>query len=379
MSPRIAILGAGGFIGGRAVEMLHLNGAADVRPVVRRPHNLASASRFALEGHIADALDEAALRAAFAECDVVVHAVAGDPAAIVGSITPVYRAAEQSGVRRLVYVSSASVHGQAPPSGTDERSPLSDSQPLEYNNAKVKAERLLLSLRARGSTEVVILRPGIVTGPRSSWQLGFARQILSGSAYWLDDGRGICNSVYVDNLVHAIHLASSAPGADAQAFIVGDAETVTWADLYRPIAEALGFDVRSVPNATEMESPPSWKDRFHAFRSRPAVKSKLALLPMRLRRTLETALSSTAVTYPSPWSHPSIVVSRTGPTASREMALLYRCATKLPHSKAAETLGYRPVVAFQEGCRRTLEWLAFAGFPVDTAYHLKRAAIERNG
>jgi nucleoside-diphosphate-sugar epimerase len=379
MSSRIAILGAGGFIGGRAVEMLHLSGAADVRPVVRHPHNLASASRFALEGRIADALDEAALRAAFAGCAVVVHAIAGDPATIVESIAPVYRAAEQSGVRRLVYLSSASVHGQAPPPGTDERSPLDERQPLEYNNAKVRAERLLLSLRARGATEVVILRPGIVTGPRSSWQTGFARQLLSGSAYWLDDGRGICNSTYVDNVVHAIHLASSAPGADAQAFIVGDAETVTWADLHRPVAEALGFDIRSVPNATEVEPPPSWKDRFHAFRRRPAVKSKLALLPMRLRRTLETALSSAPPTQPSPWSHPSTDLSGSIPTASREMALLYRCATKLPHSKAAGTLGYRPVVSFQEGCRRTLEWLAFAGFPVDASYHLKRAAIERNG
>src|SRR6185503_8214586 len=76
----------------------------------------------------------------------------------------------------------------------------------------------------------------------------FAAELLAGTACWLDDGRGICNSLYVDNLVHAIHLALHAPGVDGQAFLVGDEETVTWADLYRPIARALGIDPLQLPN-----------------------------------------------------------------------------------------------------------------------------------
>lgn len=378
MSPRIAIVGAGGFIGSRLVEALHLGGVADVRPIVRQPYALAGASRFALDGRIADALDADALRKAFDGCEVVVHTIAGDPRTIVESIAPVYRAADRSGARRLVYLSTAAVHGQAPPPGTDENSPLSARQPLAYNNAKVKAERRLLSLRAGGTTEVVILRPGIVTGPRSSWQVEIARGLLTGSAHWLDDGRGICNSIYVDNLVHAVRLASAADGVDRQAFLVGDEETVTWADLYRPIAGALGFDLRQVANAVAVEPPPGWIDRLHAFRARPAVKSKLALLPMRLRRTLETALSPPPAGARSPWWHPLAQAKTPGPTVSREMATLYRCAAKLPHAKAAAALGYRPPVSFHEGNRRTLEWLAFAGFPVDESY-LMSAASAMNG
>jgi nucleoside-diphosphate-sugar epimerase len=378
MSVTVAVVGAGGFIGSRLVEMLHLGGDARVRPVVRRPYGLAGASRFDLDGRVADAIDETALRAALDGCDVVVHAVAGSPRTIVGSIAPVYRAAERAGVKRLVYLGSASVHGQAPPPGTDENSPLDARQPMAYNNAKVKAERRLLQLRARGSTEVVILRPAIVTGPRSSWQTGFARQLLAGSACWLDGGRGICNSIYVDNLVHAVWLASAADGADGQAFIVGDEETVTWADLYRPVAAALGFDVEDIRNAAEIDPAPRWIDRLQEFRARPAVKARLALLPVRLRRTLEAALVAPPAPVPSPWRHWQAAAPAPGPAVSREMALLYRCATKLPHAKAATVLGYRPIVRFEEGCRRTLEWLAFAGFPVDADY-LKRAATAMKG
>jgi nucleoside-diphosphate-sugar epimerase len=185
--------------------------------------------------------------------------------------------------------------------------------------------------------------------------------------------------VYVDNVVHAIRLASVADGADGQAFILADEETVTWADLYGPVALALGFDIRAVPNASGVEPLPSWLDRLHELRMRPKVKAKLTWLPLRLRRTLETALSALPAPATSPWTHPEAVPPvRSTHTASREMALLYGCRFKLPHAKASAVLGYRPLVTFEEGCRRTIEWLAFAGFPVRSSY-LKRAASAANG
>ena len=58
---RMAILGAGGFIGNRAVEMLHLGGRFEVIPVVRTAQSLALASRFELDSRVADGRDKAAL------------------------------------------------------------------------------------------------------------------------------------------------------------------------------------------------------------------------------------------------------------------------------------------------------------------------------
>ena len=48
---------------------------------------------------------------------------------------------QDAGVRRLVYLSSASVHGQAPAPGTDEESLFETRQPIAYNMAKAWAER----------------------------------------------------------------------------------------------------------------------------------------------------------------------------------------------------------------------------------------------
>lgn len=355
MRPVVAILGAGGFIGNRLVEMLHLGGDHAVRPVVRRPEALALALRFPLDGRIADARDEAALTAAFAGCSHVVHAVAGAPDVIVDSVAPVYRAAAAAGVRRLVYLSSASVHGQSPAPGTDESSPLSSRQPLAYNNAKVLAERQLANLRQGGATEVVRLRPGIVHGPRSYWTGGFADELLAGQAYLVGGGVGICNAIYVDNLVHAVRLALDPPRADGEAYIVGDAETVTWADLCRPIVAALGCDWHDL--IVPAPAGPHW-----TAVGRDAARRAVSRIPARPRRALLAARAAWRGRGPATAGGPR---STTRPPVSQEKADLHLCAVRLPMDKARRELGYAPIVDFATACRHALTWLAFAGYPVN--------------
>src|ERR1043165_4406358 len=98
---KVAVLGANGFIGTRIVELFALNQMADVIPVVREFAGLARSSRFDLEGRVANAFDEQALTSAFQCCDVVVHAVAGDIKTILGTLAPVYHAAQKARIRRL--------------------------------------------------------------------------------------------------------------------------------------------------------------------------------------------------------------------------------------------------------------------------------------
>src|SRR5206468_2761541 len=109
MMRQIAILGASGFIGNRTVEIFQRDGGVHVRPIVQRPSRAALPRRFDLPVHVANALDTDSLTPAFEDCDSVVMAIAGTPETIVNSIEPVYRAAMKSNVRRLVYLSSASV------------------------------------------------------------------------------------------------------------------------------------------------------------------------------------------------------------------------------------------------------------------------------
>jgi 2-alkyl-3-oxoalkanoate reductase len=362
---KFAVLGANGFIGTRLTEMFALSEGMELRPIVRNYVSLARASRFDLDSRVANAFDQEALQIAFQGCDVVVHAVAGDIKTILGTLSPVYQAAQKVGVRRLVYLSSGAVHGQTPRPGTDERSALSDRQVLPYNNAKVRAERALSKLRSRGDVELVILRPGIVFGPRSSWVINFADALLAGQASLLNHGEGICNSLYVDNLVHAIYLAATQPAVDREVFLLGDQECVTWAEIYHPIAMALEYELADLPEGVvseqDTEQTLSWFERLEPIRVSTPVQGILSIVPHRFRVAAYCAYET--IFQPSRDSMP-ILPDHAQPVISREMAMLYSCQYKLPHSKATRLLGYQPPVSFPEAVRRTVAWLAFAGYPI---------------
>jgi nucleoside-diphosphate-sugar epimerase len=359
---RVAVLGAGGFIGSRIVESLHLQRWGEVRPIVRRISGLARARRFNLESRIADGCNTQALRAALAGCDYVVHAIGGDSATILETVGPVYRAAEHAGVRRIVYLSSASVHGQSPAPGTDENTRLRADQPIAYNNAKVKAERRFLRMRGKGRVEVVLLRPGIVHGPRSSWIGGFADELLTGRASVVDGARGVCNSIYIDNLVHAIQLALTAPGVDGHAFLVGDEETVAWRELYEPVARAFGIAFDEIPSLGRSVPAQSGFDRMLRFRDSKFGQTVLPMFPLRLRQAAYAGL--TAWLQYKPMAPPYAMQAEPAPLPDLQRTLLQTCAWKLPSDKAKRLLGYSPHVSFTEGCRRSIEWLRFAGYPV---------------
>ncbi len=363
---KVAILGANGFVGSRTVEMLHLNNLAEVRPIVRSAYSLARLSRFELDCRVADAFDQKALSKALEGCEILIHAIAGDRKTIVESLASTYLAAETAGIRRIVYLSSASVHGQSPKPGTNEKTPLDDNQPLPYNNSKVNAEKELRMLRQKGAVEIVTLRPGIVYGPRSFWISNFSSEFLRGQAYVVNNGTGICNCIYIDNLINAILLACTAQDVDGEAFIVGDEEKVTWQEFYRPFAHALGLSMEKVHNVIYKPPIVSLKEKIKMLLDSTTAHKVLSIFPTRLIKATKAGISiliSKPPSYPSPWS--INLAEKSIPTASLEMALLHQCEYKLPDTKAREMLGYKPIVSFSEACRRTIGWLAFAGYQIE--------------
>jgi nucleoside-diphosphate-sugar epimerase len=349
--PTVAVIGASGFIGGRIVEMLHGDGY-DVRPIVRRASGLAS---FAVDGRVADAFDAAAMTDALQGCDVVVHSLAGDRKTIVDTIAPVYQAAEKAGCRRIVYLSSAVVHGQAPAAGTDERSPLSHDQAIDYNVSKVMAEEQLVTLCRSGSVEAVVLRPGIVYGPRSQWIGGLADSILASTAYLIDGGTGLCNAIYVDNVVEAIIRCFEATDVNGEAFLIGEEETPSWHDFYEKVATALGRSVANIPSLSFEQRPPGFMDRLDTLRQSTPVKAVTRSIPRFVRKRIGAAWAAA--------SEPS------GPSPTLEMALLHTSRYVPSWEKARTQLGYEPAVPVDEAWRRTIAWMASAGYPVVEAQH----------
>jgi nucleoside-diphosphate-sugar epimerase len=352
---KVAVIGANGFVGSRIVEQWHLDNRADIVPVVRRPEAAAAVLRFGLDCRIADALDERALTRALAGCDAVVHVGAGPRAFVTQSPASVARAAARAGAGTVIYLSSMAVHGWNPPPGTDEASPLPRRHPIPYNRWKARGEEALRRACRDTGARMVILRPGIVYGPRSQWIDRFARAVLDGSPYVVAGGLGVCNAIYVDNLVHAVDLAVQREEASGETFLVSDDGAITWRMLYEPVCLALGLPWGAVADLTPRTPRRTPRDRLLEFGTDPAARSVFDRAPRTLRNPIRRLAVRLLAVEPS---------QEAPRRPALEASILQTCAYRFPTNKARRLLGFEPPIAFDEASRRTVAWLGFAGYPV---------------
>ena len=364
---KAAILGAGGFIGYRLTEYLLLAGLSEPRPVVRSFRSMARVSRFALDTRMADACDATALSSALQGCEVAFHCIVGDRTTILESLAATYAACRRAGVRRLVYLSSAVVHGHQFPEGCIETSAMPEDQPFEYNVSKIMAERSLRSLMADGIVETTIFRPAVVFGPRSTWWTAqIATDILAKKAYFIDGGRGAANTIYVDNLVHALWLGATVPAAKGEDFLVRDPEVTTWFDLYKSVADAVGVPIEDVWQISSpslqinIESREFLKDFLRNAQKNRFAKAfkELVRSPQAswLSRKIRSSLSGT----PRQVAEVQTDKNPNAPTPDLEIASMQMCRNAICMEKAVRILGYHPPVTFAEASKRTACWLRFA-------------------
>ena len=323
MSRRVAITGAGGFIGSHLARR-HLRAGDTVRgldlPGVDMPEGI--------EPIHGDLTDPAAIAATVAGCDVVVHTAAC--VAESGDWSTFYRlnasaprdvalAARDAGARSFVHLSSVMVHGFTYRDGANEDDPL-DPADNPYCWSKIIGEHRLRGLSRPGEFSVHIVRPGDVYGPGSvPWVLRPVQHMHDHTFLYVDSRHSVINHVYIDNLVDAIDVITA--GADAtsdQPVIVTDGQRTLMRDFWGWFAERTG--------SPRHPSLPGWF-------AEPVVGLLAAALPPRVTRKLD--LNRQSIRY----------LRRRG----------------VFDITRARSLGWQPTVGLDEGRETTAEWLAGLG------------------
>jgi nucleoside-diphosphate-sugar epimerase len=343
----VLVTGAGGFIGGRVVEVLHQADGLVVRPALRRWSTAARIGRLPLDPVQCDLMDALQTRTALTGVDLVIHCAVGDRDATVQGTRNLLRAALDAGIRRVVHLSTIDVYGRAE-GRVDESHPLL-STGRAYGDSKIAAEAVCQEFVTAG-LDVVILRPTIVYGPFSDlWTVQFAERFRDGN--WLlprEMCQGRCNLVYVDDLVRAIMLALDAENVAGEAFNVSGADDVTWQEYFEALNTGLGFPPLPTPGAaaSRMSSAitapvrAAVKTLFSRFKD-PILaiykKSRVARVVMKwAERTLRRVPSSAEFD-------------------------LYGRDVHFPTARAAERLGYRPAVDMAAGIDLSRQWLQHEG------------------
>ena len=119
-------------------------------------------------------------------------------------IKKVVSIADATSCERLIHVSTQAVFGLSF-NRTPTPTRVSFKHGSAYEETKLLAEELLLSLTIRKAYSLSIIRPGNVIGPGSPvWIAALAQKILEGRPVGYQNRLGYSNTTYVKNLAHYI-------------------------------------------------------------------------------------------------------------------------------------------------------------------------------
>lgn len=365
---QIAITGGTGFIGGRLAERLVLEHDMRPRCLVRDYSHCASLSRLNVDLVQVDLTDADKVRAAIQDCQYVIHCAyswdesvhTARQANICGAVN-LYRAAAATSCCRFVHVSTDAVHGFDKPAEIDESFPLS-KDPHPYIMTKVELERRLTCLsRGHRHAPLTIIRPAVVFGPgMNTWTTTIVSDILKGLQFLVDDGRGICNTLYVDNLVDALLLACEKEEAVGQCFLITDGEILTWWQYVAAFADLCNVDMSTM---LKINSADVRRLRQEAHLPRPSLLSVLSSAPVRAQLLSVPWISDLWQFCKSRQCFCTERVAQKGSVLAKVdpfRAAVYDNKTVYCIEKARTLLGYSPNVPFAEAMQRTAEWLRFA-------------------
>jgi nucleoside-diphosphate-sugar epimerase len=168
--------------------------------------------------------------------DAIFNGTAGKPATIAATARQLYGALERTGAEmRVIQLSSMTVYGSLQGEALESAPLRADLGP--YGEAQIRGEEF-----ARKYPRSVILRPGCEYGPDSpEWTVRIARLL---EARRLGDlgaaGDGVCNLLFVDDLIAAVSASLRAPGIEGHAFNLAMRSPPTWNEYFIRFAQALG-------------------------------------------------------------------------------------------------------------------------------------------
>lgn len=233
------VTGAGGFIGYHLANAL----AGDGRRVTGidlhfpDPAGELGAPRFTPV--VADFRDAAALREALKGATCVFHLASAHlgvarPAAEywdlnVHSLPAFLRLVLAAGVDRFVHVSSVGVYGDVGSARATETTPPHPQS--VYGETKLAGEKVVLDFGRANGLDVVVLRPAWVYGPGCPRTARLRRALRRRRFLMIGAGANLRHPVYIEDMIEACRLASTAEHAVGEVVIVAGQRPVSTREL----------------------------------------------------------------------------------------------------------------------------------------------------
>lgn len=202
-----------------------------------------------------DILDKAALTAAMRGCEVVHHNAAVMPISRSGNkfetinvegTRNVLAAAKETGVKKVLFVSTSAVYGIAKELPVTEQTPLT---PLgAYARSKMAAEKLCTEFREKNGLDVSIIRPRTIIGTGRMGIFGILFDWISAGKriYMIGNGQNLYQLLSAKDLANACYLAATKPCKNED-FLVGAQEFGTFQHSLEGLIKHAGTKSKTAP------------------------------------------------------------------------------------------------------------------------------------
>ena len=352
---KILVTGATGFLGGRLVEKLVLEFNAEIKALVRNFAHAPRIARFPIEMINGEIDNSDAIDRAVQECEIVFHCAHdfSNPQKNIIGTKLIAEACLKYKVNRLIYVSSFSVYEPLQDGDLDESSPMPPCD-WEYANNKRQIEQELLRYFREKGLPVVILQPTIIYGPFSKvWTDGIISLLRTGRVVLPDNGDGLCNAVYIDDVVNALILAAIAgDNIVGESFLISGEQPITWREFFESYERILGvksvvfMPIEKIIQLTSGNPSVLLKADPRRFMELPLIRIFRKLLRQFVPKSFRKKVRQT---LPLPLHLPN----------SQRLSL-YRAKTYVRIDKAKRLLGYKPQFSFEEGMKYTAHYIKWA-------------------
>jgi nucleoside-diphosphate-sugar epimerase len=309
------------FIGLRTAELAIAQGMK-VRGLQSSPEQNKKAHNLGIDVIVGSIINPTTAKKACQGVDIVLHTsqIAEEAGSInhfrevnVGGTVNMAQAAKDAGVKTFVHLSSVMVYGFNYPDGITESGPISgENNP--YCQTKIEAETALLELNAPPELGIIIIRAGDVYGPGSiPWIVRPIHMMRQKLFAYANDGKGVINHVYIDNLIDGIFLAI---------------EKETYGEIF---------------NITDGQET-SWKEYFMRLAAMEGLPAPLSLPKDEIKLFLRLRVQGQKLFRKKVDILPESIDFMTRP---------YACSI----AKAQSLLNFKPTIDLEEGMQRTHEWL----------------------
>lgn len=309
------------FIGLRTAELAIAQGMK-VRGLQNSTEQNKQAQSLGIDVIVGNITDPTTAKKACQGVDIVLHTaqIAQEAGSInhfreinVGGSVNMAKAAKDAGVKTFVHLSSVMVYGFDYPDGVTESGPISgENNP--YCQTKIEAETALLELNASPDFGIIIIRAGDIYGPGSiPWIVRPIHMMRQKLFAYANDGKGVINHVYIDNLIDGIFLAI---------------EKETYGEIF---------------NITDGQET-SWKEYFMRLAAMESLPAPLSLPKDEIKLFLRLRVQGQKLFRKKVDILPESIDFMTRP---------YACSI----AKAQSLLNFKPTIDLEEGMQLTHEWL----------------------